>query len=954
MKYDKKLKEKRFLNGKIQVAIFLLLLTLVFFWKIVFLGKTLGPADLIYNFYPWASHPFKGFIRPSNPLLSDQVLQFYPWMKYSVSLIKEGILPLWNPYSASGTPFIANYQSAFFYPFNLIFYLVPIKYAFGIAAIVKLFIAGFSTYLLAREFSVSKTGSLFSAVVFMFSGFLVVWVSPPITNAAIWLPLVFLLVELSIKKREVIYFILLSFVIAIQYFGGHIETSFHILLVVCFFILFRVWNFSMSSFVSSLSSPRGSPSKFFEGRPWRSPKFKLLAAIFLFIFLGTTLAAVQIVPFLEYLKLSWSLASRINLKSNPYFLPGRTAVTLLVPKFYGNPVMNNFWGTGNNVNFAETTGYVGILSLFFVFIAIVFKRRNKEVMFFSFLTAFSLAMVYRAPLFYDIITSLPGFKVSSNSRFLLMHTFSVAILSGIGIDAVLAKKEKKEFFSLNVLLVFISVVLVFFIYTAMNYEISLGYLRDPFLSYVKSKIYIAVFLIFLSAFLVFLLGRTKNLLFKFLAFLLIILDLFVFGMFYNPTLEPKNVFPVTKGIKFLNKDKSLFRVVSLGETMPVNLGLAFNLAEIRGFDALIPERYQKLLDSMGYFSSNILLTRSAYPRLFNLLNVKYIITDPSWPGVKDIKDIFQGKSDATYGEIFGSNAQGQTFVSRYDNLSRIDVKLATYNRKNSYPVIFHLKSSLDSPDLVTIKVNPEDIKNDSYHIFKFSPILDSKNKTFYFFLESEDSFPGNGFTVWATPKDRYKNGTRFLGQKPTFGDLDFATFYFNQNLKLKEVYRDDIAIYENGDYLPRAYFVNKGILINNDKQILKKLRSSTFNPREEIIVEDKSAAKFNSSNGLKANVKITGYEPNSVTIKTVNDKNGFLVLSDTYYPGWKVFVDGNEEKIYRANYTFRAVGLSKGSHLVEFVYDPLSFKAGLFLSLGTFILLIAMWAKRDKIIKVIG
>ncbi|MBI4744388.1 MAG: YfhO family protein [Actinobacteria bacterium] len=936
MKHNEKLREGRFLNGKIQAAVFLLLLTLVFFWKVVFLGKALSPADLIYNFYPWSAYPFKGFIRPSNPLLSDQVLQFYPWMKYSVSLIKEGILPLWNPYSASGTPFIANYQSAFFYPFNVIFYLIPIKYAFGIAAIVKLFIAGFSMYLLAGEFSVSKTGALFSAVVFMFSGFLVVWVGPPITNAAIWLPLVFLLVELSVKKREVIYFILLSFVIAIQYFGGHIETSFHILLVVCFFILFRVWNFLRS------------------GSDDNTKKFKLLAVIFLFIFLGTTLAAVQIVPFLEYLKLSWSLASRINLKSNPYFLPGRTAITLLVPKFYGNPVMNNFWGTGNNVNFAETTGYVGILSLFFVFIAIVFKRKSKEVVFFSFLTAFSLAMIYRAPLLYDIITALPGFKVSSNSRFLLMYTFSAAILSGIGIDVVLARKERKEFFSLSVFLVFISIVLVSLIYIAMNYEISLGYLRDPFLSYVKSKVYIAVFLIFLSAFLVFLLGRTKNLLFKLLAFLLIILDLFVFGMFYNPTLEPKNVFPSTNGIKFLSKDKSLFRVVSLGETMPVNLGLAFGIAEIRGFDALIPERYQKLLDSMGYFSSNILLTRSVYPRLFNLLNAKYIITDPKWPGVKDIKDIFQGKSDATYGEIFGSNTHGQTFISRYDNLSRIDIKLATYNRKNSYPMIFHLKSSFDSPDLVTIKVNPEDIKNDSYHIFKFSPIPDSKNKTFYFFLESPNSFPGNGFTVWATPKDRYKNGVRSLGHKPAFGDLDFATFYFNQNLKLKEVYKDDIAIYENKDYLPRAYFVNKGILINNDKRILKKLRSSTFNLKEEIIVKDKSALKFNSSGNFNSKVKVVKYEPNSVTIKTTNNKKGFLVLGDTYYPGWKVFVDGNEEKIYRVNYTFRAVGLSEGSHLIKFVYDPLSFKAGLFLSLGTFVLLIVAWVKRDKITKVIG
>jgi uncharacterized membrane protein YfhO len=53
-----------------------------------------------------------------------------------------------------------------------------------------------------------------------------------------------------------------------------------------------------------------------------------------------------------------------------------------------------------------------------------------------------------------------------------------------------------------------------------------------------------------------------------------------------------------------------------------------------------------------------------------------------------------------------------------------------------------------------------------------------------------------------------------------------------------------------------------------------------------------------------------------------------LVLSDTYYPGWKAFVDGKETKIYRADYAFRAIPLNAGTHRVEFTYDPISFKLG--------------------------
>lgn len=59
---------------------------------------------------------------------------------------------------------------------------------------------------------------------------------------------------------------------------------------------------------------------------------------------------------------------------------------------------------------------------------------------------------------------------------------------------------------------------------------------------------------------------------------------------------------------------------------------------------------------------------------------------------------------------------------------------------------------------------------------------------------------------------------------------------------------------------------------------------------------------------------------------------GFLVLADTYYPGWQVFVDGVENRVYQADSVLRAVPLGMGPHRVEFVYDPASFKAGLLIT----------------------
>ena len=58
-----------------------------------------------------------------------------------------------------------------------------------------------------------------------------------------------------------------------------------------------------------------------------------------------------------------------------------------------------------------------------------------------------------------------------------------------------------------------------------------------------------------------------------------------------------------------------------------------------------------------------------------------------------------------------------------------------------------------------------------------------------------------------------------------------------------------------------------------------------------------------------------------------------LFLPDNYYNGWKAKIDGKEVRILRANYTFRAIPIQAGKHIVRFYYDPMSFKLGIALAL---------------------
>jgi hypothetical protein len=152
-----------------------------------------------------------------------------------------------------------------------------------------------------------------------------------------------------------------------------------------------------------------------------------------------------------------------------------------------------------------------------------------------------------------------------------------------------------------------------------------------------------------------------------------------------------------------------------------------------------------------------------------------------------------------------------------------------------------------------------------------------------------------------------------------------------------------IKLYKNISPLPRTWLV-KDYKVMDSIAVLLKMMTKDFNPDREALLEEeiphpiRSAmlmAKSSHIKGKEKGVKFISETNNRLVLQSTAEEDSLLVLSDTYYPGWKAFVDGKKTKIYRADYTFRALPLSAGTHRVEFVYDPLSFKLGaLFTFLG--------------------
>ena len=148
------------------------------------------------------------------------------------------------------------------------------------------------------------------------------------------------------------------------------------------------------------------------------------------------------------------------------------------------------------------------------------------------------------------------------------------------------------------------------------------------------------------------------------------------------------------------------------------------------------------------------------------------------------------------------------------------------------------------------------------------------------------------------------------------------------------------ALYEVADAVPRAYVARRSIFDPNVKTTLERMASDDFDPLRDVILDAPVQLEPNAS--FQGSATINRYENNRVLVDARLSDSGVLVLTDAFYPGWKVFVDGKEQTIRRANYLFRGVELPSGAHQVEFVYDPLSFKIGLIVSLLTVVFLIAV------------
>ena len=151
----------------------------------------------------------------------DILRYYYPVWHFAVQSMKQGVLPLWNPYNSYGTPFFANVQCCVLYPLSAILYLPDFLWAFNFYILVHLTLAGFFTFLWMRDSGASTGACFLSGLVFMLSGYVMSGISLTISLCSlVYFPLVLLTLRRSFKRRSFVWKAFSGIVLTFQYLAG--------------------------------------------------------------------------------------------------------------------------------------------------------------------------------------------------------------------------------------------------------------------------------------------------------------------------------------------------------------------------------------------------------------------------------------------------------------------------------------------------------------------------------------------------------------------------------------------------------------------------------------------------------------------------------------------------------------------------------------------------------------
>ena len=909
----------------------LLIVCLAFFWKLAVTNLLIARGDLF--------------------------TYFTPYRDFAAQALRDGRLPLWNPYLFMGAPFLANSQAGVFYPLNWPLAWLDTARAINWTIVLHIFIAASGVYVFARSrLTLSIGAAFFAAMSFGLGGYLGTQIEHVNQLQGLaWLGWIFLAYDTGVRGKWAVIRSAgrLAALISLQLLAGHTQTVFISLVGLGVYALWQMleaWRASRR-FHSSLVTRHLLPIA--------------LASIF-----AVALAAVQLLPTLEL--------TRESARSGG--LPTNLAVSFsLDPRLIGRALLPD--DAGAMPEGGELTAFFSVTALALLTLGALRGQRSATVRALIVVAALGLFLALGGynPIYY-LLLNVPGFDLFRvPARWIVLLVFAGSLLAGVGLETLREAVQRR--WLIAPLLVIAALLASTFISAGLTPPGASGPLGAPdILSLLRWLAPAALLLMVISRrphpspLLLhpssFILHPSSFLLQPSSLILLAGLELFFAtrALPYNSRATAPdaltNLRPAVTALQVGAQDHTppdrflsisslqfdpgdtpelqsiygdqlsakafydLIVATKAKEVAAPNLALFYRLPSIDGYDGgVLPLKnyiaFQQLfldpalIQTDGRLREQLKSIPAA--RWLNLMNARYLLTDK----VGD-----QWYDGALYDLQFTTPlAAGQSAAT--DQLPSF--------QGDALGVVY--ADAATTGPLAQIEITFDDGSTQT------RPLLDRP-------LEMKDSLAVTRVT-WA--QRRGVKSLRITGAGGVtvrgLALIDqasgtFQSFVLAPQGRFRLAFSGDVKIYENVAVLPRAFLVSTIRAVANDADALRALQSANFDPaREVVLTGDEELGREEPATDHLDRVtacQIVTYEPEQVVIEVHADRASALVLTDAYYPGWSVTIDGQPAAIERADVLFRAVQVPAGQHRVEFRYAPASVAIGAAISIGAWALLIVM------------
>lgn len=579
-----------------------------FFYEITLGGKTFKTGTMIAGSMPYGTYGQAGNYGPCCASAYRETASMEePFFEFLKTSFQQGVFPLWNPHQCCGLPTSLSMDASIFFPLSAIYYLFPNNISMDILFLVRLLVAGLLMYWLMCAWGFGLYARIAAALTFALTGPMVVY-HAGLLNTDLILPLLFLSIFQAFSYGTRGFYLLFSASVALSISGGHAEHIFLTHFLAMAYAFFLLWQ-------------RDEITK--------EEKFRRAKGLFLFYFLGIGLSAFILWPFLADLAYTWTThTDKCGSFAQPILEWLSKIVTVFVPTFFKKAII-----AVNGETYNWGGGYLGVVATLMVALGLWSRKQRGFVVFFA-VTAFLAYGAATSSFYTQWIGYLPIFNLLRlPAHVLYIFIFAVAILSGAGVEEMLARPVRSFKRSLGIAL---GIAVVIFAYLFI-------YRHAEFASQAFQASGLTLGILALAAFWIaigILCEKVNPKIIVSGLLVLLIAEFFV----YAPRCRPKrfDTFPRVPYVEFLKARTRdpYFRSQGLFLAFYRNTAMAYGVDSFVGSHTVLPYRYAmfvqrlvtpNLFSKICPGSEEILTEQSAEQGLFansdilTLANVQYFV-----------------------------------------------------------------------------------------------------------------------------------------------------------------------------------------------------------------------------------------------------------------------------------------------------------------------------------------